>query len=645
MHVLVEAKKQEHRGAQAIVDEAERAYSEQDWVIDDPERLGAVGCGPGCFRTSRKQLVQFQIRALLLANSSEWGTDDHKWMRSMMAGKESVIGSSTTCSAYWSAASIVLQEKELDGRLDNLLIMPCLQELKRGGMAGFRCRAKLIKVRVGDGLYGDGKAVAVTSLDKATEMMSSIRSYLPSAALEEVLSDNTPVKLLFLIAVLPDKRATSDKPEPQGHQRRGKERLAKQALAHGLKFITPELRDYRGLRLADKLQALRAHFELPDDYSNERMASRPWMPDECDTFRKKVDHLYDRIFPPPKQEAAAAKGGRRSLVQRMSTRFSLSGIRRGGGPRASVFGGRRSVVGGHVPVNGILPISAQGGEQVKRRRASLTRAATTAPVKNPPNPPVSLLDDLGKSFVTTNLLSLFGQTTNLDTLDEENEDAKDQAGATRARASTLKPQVADPRGVQGDGTAADALLRAAVMAEQAGAAVEPPAKRASFVEQVEQFSQRLFGNDAASMATWSGGPTILEEPGAPTANVPIAPQPVPATPAHAPHAAPAAQAAQAPRGSPPCLQTWSSAESAGPSVALSDADVEFENAKAAEVAAAEAMKAAQQAAAKAKLALIHAQKAKLLEQEKAAHAAMAERQQALKREEAQALSMLQGVDA
>ena len=122
-------------------------------------------------------------------------------MRSAMTGRESRLATTPNCAAYWAAASLSLDEAELEGRLDGALLAPCISRLQRGEMAGFRCKAKLLRVIVGDGLWHDDGLPASRSLSTASEMIGPVRSYLPKLALRQALEGNVPIKMLLLVKV------------------------------------------------------------------------------------------------------------------------------------------------------------------------------------------------------------------------------------------------------------------------------------------------------------------------------------------------------------------------------------------------------------------------------------------------------------
>lgn len=206
------------------------------------------------------------------------GTDEHAWMRAIMAGKESKIASSNDCSAYWAAASLNLDEKQLDGRLDANLLMPCLADLRRGVMAGFCCRAKLVRVIVGDGAWLESGVPASRSLSSSTEMMAPVREYVHERLLCSALTDSAPLNMLLLVKVFPLAGKSGDQPPASGSgTARGPPGSPTQSFK--LRFLSPSLLDRRGLREGEKIKRLREHFELPDDYTNQRMVSRPWS--EC----------------------------------------------------------------------------------------------------------------------------------------------------------------------------------------------------------------------------------------------------------------------------------------------------------------------------------------------------------------------------
>ena len=451
------------RGALAIVDDADRAFKHIEWpnlAQELEEAAGVCSCGGSGGKqrkTKKKRMIHFQIRSLLMADDKDWGTESHAWMQALMKGKESQLVDEPGAIAYWAAASLVLEEHELTGRLDNYLLYPCMQELKSGAMAGFRCRARLVRCRMGDHLFGDGKPAPIRTLEKATDMMQPITAYFPRATLDEVLEDCTPVTLLLLFKVTPDRKADTDQPAPPPSR-------ARKALAHGLSFVAPTLRDYRGLRLVDKVNALRDHLKLAPNVPDEEMVTQSWMPKWLlvAPFAQKIDYLYDIHFPdsgaldstgkqPIKSQGSVSKalsristavvGGSAKALRRVSTAVvgatsSVGGNRKStllgkGAPgrRKSVF--RRSVApSGRVgPVNGVVPL---GGHAVaQQRRGSVA--------KPPPKDALTAtVDEMAKGAfnLSKSVLNLFaGIEQELDKAREEGPEEQAEVGHDEAAQS------------------------------------------------------------------------------------------------------------------------------------------------------------------------------------------------------------------
>lgn len=230
-----------------LIDEADMLFPEAAWgeaggLADEPLPGTGGCCGLWLAQSpppsgGNAESLQIRMRALLIAADDSWSNDDHSWLAALMAGKESrVVGASRDTGyytsdagyrAYWAAAAVPLANAELGARFDVHVLAPCLEQIRSGSMAGFKCTAKCIGGRVGRSMSPNS---LITSDMGARTAMQVIGDDLAQARNEALPHLNA----IILVKVAPP---------PAQDAAASASRVSRRASATGvsgaMKFLTP----------------------------------------------------------------------------------------------------------------------------------------------------------------------------------------------------------------------------------------------------------------------------------------------------------------------------------------------------------------------------------------------------------------------